>query len=154
MQEQVVQSSLNWDAVLPLHSLTRCTRIVLYTQNFTQEVQKHVDLCAQKCPSLSVLLFSSVIFKFGKSYGRRALEVTDTSHCQISSKSVKRLRRYRDFSSFFFKMAPSTCAKGRAILRVCRPHCFGGVNRYFQAKRTKYSNVHVMETTALIPTAI
>jgi len=28
---------------------------------------------------------------------------------------------------------------------------FGGVNRYFQAKRAKYSNVHIIETIAWIP---
>ena len=31
------------------------------------------------------------------------------------------------------------------------PHCFGGINGHFQAKHTKYSNVHIMETTAWIP---
>jgi len=39
-----------------------------------------------------------------------------------------------------------------AVLGVRRPHCFGGANRHFQVKRTKYSNVHIMETTACIPT--
>jgi len=33
------------------------------------------------------------------------------------------------------------------------PRCFGGgVNRHLQAKRAKYSNVHIMETTTWIPT--
>jgi len=29
---------------------------------------------------------------------------------------------------------------------------FGGVNRHFQAKLMKYKNMHIINTTALIPT--
>jgi len=33
-----------------------------------------------------------------------------------------------------------------------RFHNLGGMNRHFQAKRAKYSNVHIIETTEWIPT--
>jgi len=35
-----------------------------------------------------------------------------------------------------------------AVSGVLFPHCFGSVNRHFQAKRAKYSNVHIMATSA------
>ena len=39
----------------------------------------------------------------------------------------------------------------RGVSGVFRLNNFGGVNRHFQAKRTKYSNFHIIETTAWIP---
>jgi len=46
----------------------------------------------------------------------------------------------------------STCHKEKRVSGILFPHCFGGMNRHFQAKHTKYSNVHIMETNAWIPT--
>jgi len=41
--------------------------------------------------------------------------------------------------------------QGKGVSGILFPHCFRGM-RHFQAKCTKYSNVHIMETTAWIPT--
>jgi len=42
-----------------------------------------------------------------------------------------------------------TCPKGKGRgSGILFPHWFRGVNRHFQAKRAKYSNVHIIETTA------
>jgi len=42
------------------------------------------------------------------------------------------------------------CAQGEGgVSGILFPHCFGGL-RHFQAKRTKYSNVHITETTVWI----
>jgi len=40
--------------------------------------------------------------------------------------------------------------RGKGSLGFCHLHFFEGMNRRFQAKCTKYSNVHVMETTAWV----
>ena len=37
-----------------------------------------------------------------------------------------------------------------AVLGILFSHCFVGMNRHFQAKHAKYSNIHIMETTAWI----
>jgi len=47
-------------------------------------------------------------------------------------------------------MGPSA-QRGREVSGILFPHCFGGMNRHFQAKRAKYSNVHMMKITAWIP---
>ena len=43
--------------------------------------------------------------------------------------------------------------QGEGVWGFCSaPHCFGGVNRHYQAERAKYSSVYIMETNAWIPT--
>jgi len=42
-------------------------------------------------------------------------------------------------------------APREGVSGILFPHCFGGMNRHFQAKCTKYTNVHIMETTPWIP---
>jgi len=41
--------------------------------------------------------------------------------------------------------------RGRGFPGFCFRHCIGVVNKHIQAKRAKYSDVHIMETTAWIP---
>jgi len=38
-----------------------------------------------------------------------------------------------------------------SVSGISLPHCFGGLNRLFQAKHAKYLNVHIIETIVWIP---
>jgi len=42
--------------------------------------------------------------------------------------------------------------RGRGISGILFPHCYRGVDRHFQVKCTKFSNVHTMESISWIST--